>query len=98
LFSEHVKLGDDIPPDSACPRVRYFPLTKVQNAVTIPILASHRMEVRFPDEDITFPLGKVTVPVDMAIDYDDRGVDVEFDFRGTELSANCFAAATGDEV
>lgn len=97
-FSKHITVGDDIPVDCACPTKRYTPLRKTITSIGITVLASYRKDVRFPEKDTTFPLGKVTVPMNMATDYDDRRVGVKFAFGGTEFSVHCFDAATGAEV
>ena len=97
-FSRHVNVGDDIPLHHACPKQSYSPIRESQTAISITILASHKENIEFPDKGSTFPLGQVTVPVDMTADYADRGVAVQFVFGGTELSVHCFAATTGAEV
>ncbi|CAN0265886.1 unnamed protein product, partial [Ectocarpus fasciculatus] len=88
IFSKHLKVGDDVPIGHACRKKRYTPIQKTQDAMTMEILASHKKDIRFPDEGACFPVGEVTVPLDMALSYDDRGVDVQFVFGGTEVSVN----------
>lgn len=98
MFSGHLKAGDDVPLGHICPKQRYCPILQTQDAVTMTILASHKKDIRFPDEGNYFPMGEVTVPLDITLSYDDRGVDVEFVFGGSEFSVHCSAAATGANV
>lgn len=98
-FSFHLRVGDDVPEgDGACPMQSYAPLRANQSIVSLDILASHRADVRFPDKDVTFPLGNVTVQLDMSQAFEDRGVNVQFVFGGTELAVNCLRKKTGKRV
>lgn len=69
-----------------------------QTSVDIEVLASRNRDVRFPDKDSTFSVGKVTVPLDMKVSFVHRAVDAQFVFGGTELSVNCFRQTTGEKA
>lgn len=98
-FSCHLEVGEDVPQgDGACPTQSYVPLDTNQSIVTLEVLASRRADVKFPDKDVTFTLGNVTVPVDRSQAFEDRGVSVQFVFGGTEISVNCFRTQTGERV
>lgn len=97
-FSCHLKIGDDIPLDGACPRHCYGPVSMHQSAVVIDVLASRKRDIGFPDEEATFSVGKVSLPLDMKVSLVHRAVDVQFVFGGTEFSVNCFRQTTGKKV
>ena len=98
-FSCHLRVGDDVPQgDGACPMQCYAPLRANQPIVSLDILASHTADVKFPDGHVTFPLGNVTVQLDMSQAFEDRGINVQFVFGGTELAVNCFGVKTGKRV
>lgn len=97
-FSCHLKIGDDIPLDGACPRQCYGPVSVRQASVEIDVLASRERDVGFPDKDNTFSVGKLTVPLDMEVSLVHRAVVVQFVFGGTELSVKCFRQTTGKQV
>lgn len=97
-FSSHLSVGDDVPLHGACPMLSYAPLHPNQTVVTLTILASHKADVKFPDEDTTFTLGNITAPLDMSTAFEDRGIGVQFIFGGTEVSVNCVRTSTGEKV
>eukprot|EP00903_Cladosiphon_okamuranus_P013451 g12527.t1 len=97
-FDHHIKVGEDIPHDGVCPTQVYHPLLSTHVAISISIMASHKRDIGFPDEDSTFPLGKVRVPLDMTTSFNNRAVEVQFVFGGTEFSVNCFSKMTGKQV
>ena len=76
IFSSHIKVGEDIPHDGVCPVQAYSPIDSTQSEICFRILASHRSDTMFPDEDSTFPVGQLTVPVDMTTTFTRRGVKV----------------------
>ena len=78
IFSHHINVGEDIPQDGVCPVQVYYPNSPWQLEARVDILASHKKDIAFPDEDSTFPIGNVLVPLDMdmAASYHDRGVKV----------------------
>lgn len=98
VFSCHLKIGDGIPLDGACPRQCYGPVSMLQSAVHIEVLASRERDIRFPDENATFLVGNVEVPLDMEVSFVHRSVEVEFIFGGTEFSVNCFRQTTGEKI
>lgn len=69
-------MGEDIPQDGVCPVQVYNPLLRTQSEVSFPILASHKTNIAFPDEDSTYPLGEVRVPLDMTASFENRGIEV----------------------
>ena len=76
-FSCHVRFGEDIPVGGgACRKRTYKPVSEMQSIVTLEMMASHRKDVRFPDEDSTFTLGMFTVPLDMGASFENRGIEV----------------------
>lgn len=97
-FSSHIKVGENIPANGTCPRHSYSPLLPSQTMVTVQVLASHKKNIMFPDDDVTFPLAKVEVELDMTEDFLERAVEVEFIFGKTEFSMNCFRKTTGEKV
>eukprot|EP00903_Cladosiphon_okamuranus_P013449 g12525.t2 len=97
-FSCHVRFGEDIAADGACKKRTYKPMSEMQSIVTLEMLASHEKDVRFPDEDSTFTLGMFTVPLDMKASFENRGVEVQFVFGGTELFVTCTHLGTGEKV
>lgn len=98
VFSPHIKVGESIPSQGACPRRSYSPLLPHQTMVSFEILASHKKDIEFPDKDATFPLAEVRVQLNMTEDFNERGVEVEFIFGKTEFSINCFRKTTGEKV
>lgn len=97
-FSTHIKMDKRIPADGTCPKHCYGPLLAHQTMVTFEILASHEKDIEFPDKDITFPLGEVTVELDMKASFDERGIEAEFIFGKAELLLKCVRVATGEQV
>eukprot|EP00752_Nemacystus_decipiens_P002187 g2082.t1 len=97
-FSRHMTVGQDVPQDGVCPVQVYMPIRSSQSEISFRILASHKNDIEFPDKDSTFPLGKVSVPLDMTERFEKRGVEVQFVFGGTEFSVNCFRETTGKKV
>ena len=95
IFSRHVVVGDDIPEDGGCQPKEYFPPRSDASDLTIRILASHIKDIEFPNEDECFKLGKVKVRLDMSVPRADRGVLVQFNFGGTELSVTAQVNTTG---
>lgn len=98
VFSTHVKVGDEVPADGACSRRTYRPVSSSQPMVTLEVMASHEKDIAFPDKGAVFTLAHLTVPVDMTASFDQRGVEVQFVFGGTEFSVNCFKAGTGERI
>ncbi|CAN0232363.1 unnamed protein product, partial [Ascophyllum nodosum] len=94
-FSRHVAVGDDIPEDGRCQPKPYRPHWPSESCVTIDILASHIKDIRFPNKDEYFKLGRVTVPLDMSVPFADRSVLVHFNSGGTELSVTAEENVTG---
>ncbi|CAN0052936.1 unnamed protein product, partial [Hapterophycus canaliculatus] len=88
MFSTHVKVGDEVPRGGACSRRTYLPVSSHQSIVTLEILASHQKDISFPDKGTVFTLGNLTVPLDMESAFDQRGIEVQFVFGGTEFSVN----------
>lgn len=97
-FSTHIRIGETIPSQGACPKQSYSPLLPHQTMVSFQILASHRMNIEFPDKDATFVLAEVQVALDMSENFEERGIEVEFIFGKTEFSMNCFRKTTGEKV
>eukprot|EP00752_Nemacystus_decipiens_P002183 g2078.t1 len=97
-FSCHVGFGEDIPAGGACRKRTYKPVSALQSIVTLEMLASHEKNVRFPDKESTFTLGLFTVPLNMSANFENRGVEVQFVFGGTELSVTCTHLMTGEKV
>lgn len=83
VFDHHIKVGEDISQDGVCPIQLYHPLWSTQSTLSIKVLASHKNNVAFPDEDSTFPLGQVGVPLDMTASFEKRGVEVSRGTRST---------------
>jgi len=52
--------------DGVCQLQSYAPQRANQSILSVDILASHRADVKFLDEDTMFPLGNVTVQLDMS--------------------------------
>ena len=97
-FSRHLQIFDDIPLHGACDRQPYRPTKSTQSEVTVEILASHQKGIRFADAATTFPLGVVKVPLDMAESFENRAIEVQLVFGGTEIRVFCFRLKTGDQV
>ncbi|CAN0185310.1 unnamed protein product, partial [Scytosiphon promiscuus] len=97
-FSAHVRAGEDIPLDGVFPKSTYVPLRKNQSSVTLPVLASHKKDVAFPDKGAVFQQGSVTVPLDMTVNFKNRGVEVQFVFGGTEFVVKCFCTTSGRPI
>ncbi|CAB1104708.1 unnamed protein product [Ectocarpus sp. CCAP 1310/34] len=66
--------------------------------VSFQILASHHTDIEFLDTDSTFPLGEVTVYLDMRASFEDRGIAAEFVFCESEFLLRCFRGTTGERV
>ena len=75
FVSSHVRFGEDIPVGDECKKRTYKAVSQSQ-IVTLEMLASHRKDVRFPDEDSIFTLGMFTVPLDMSACFENRRVEV----------------------
>ena len=75
-FDGHIKVGQDIPQYGVCPVRSYWPILRTQKEICFKIYASHRSDVAFPDEDCTFLLGHVSVPLNTKARFENRGVDV----------------------
>lgn len=97
-FSRHVIRGDDVPADRTFPMQSYKPIRASQVEITLKIFASHRKDIRFPDKDVSFALGSVTVPLNMDIALETRRVHVHFSFGGTELSVKCYREEDGNKI
>ncbi|CAN0396964.1 unnamed protein product, partial [Scytosiphon promiscuus] len=97
-FSRHLEYLDDIPLDGSCDKLCYRPTKSTQSEVTVEILASHQRDIRFADVATTFPLGAVIVQLDMDADFENRAIEVQFVFGGTEITVNCFRQTTGELV
>ena len=97
-FSRHLESLDDIPLDGICDRQPYRPTKSTQSEVTVEILASHQKDVRFADAATTFPLGIVNVPLNMDESFENRAIEVQLVFGGTEITVNCFRLKTGEQV
>ncbi|CAB1107856.1 unnamed protein product [Ectocarpus sp. CCAP 1310/34] len=97
-FSTHIKRGAYVPSDGTCTRRCYGPLRPNQTTVSFQILACHHTDIEFPDTDSTFPLGEVTVNLDMRASFEDRGIAAEFVFCESEFLLRCFRGTTGERV
>ena len=57
-FSIYLKIGDDIPSDGACLKKCYGPVSMRQTPVEIDVMGSRKRDVRFPEKDTTFSVGR----------------------------------------
>lgn len=93
-FLHHIVFGHDIPRGGLC----LLDLTRDQRAMRFDILPSRCKDVRFPDPGAAVVLGKVTVPLDTTICFEDRGVEVQLVFDGIELPVHGFCTKTGEKI
>lgn len=96
-FSKHISVNDDIPLEGKCEKVGYVPLRENQTHGTFHIYGCHERDVEFLDQG-TFKLGHVRVPVDRKVPFEERGVEVQFMFGGTEIFVTAFHQKTGAQV
>jgi hypothetical protein len=90
VFVTHVAKGTEIPVGFASERVPLAPVRDSSTAIETKILASSAQEVRFPDEDGVHLLAKFDCPLHTSLPFDERAIDVEFEFGEIELRCSAF--------
>ena len=97
-FAAHVSVGQVVPVGLLSPRALSVPLLDTSTVVDKVFLASTGPRPRFPDEPGVVKVATYTCPLEMALPFDARGVEVQYEFGGTELKVHAYRRHDGKKV
>lgn len=98
VFSIHGRIGDDISVDRKPWRQQYYPASKDQEVITFRVLVTKAASVFLYSEPGVRELCRCDLKVNTSLPMDQRFIEVEFSFSGTETMCRFYRHNGGEFV